>query len=375
MSQLAKDSVASKLSRVNSFFAQDVEAFKQSLTQLESEIHPQAVPQPNDALHLRLLRAFQESQDACRRFEEENADDPTMILSVQDGFRTETDPWFSQSWIAHRARTKPSGFAGDFEMLIKLYDEATPARGLGGYLDLCILDLPLAQAVRARLTAAREFLMREIASRDSDVRILDIACGPCREYRDWPERGNGSTVEIVALDNDPIALEYVSDNVANRLTKATSLRAVRYNALRTKSASATMRNFGKFDVIYSVGLCDYLSDAHLIGMLGAWRETLRDGGVLYVAFKDTERYDKTPYQWHLDWFFVQRTQRDVFNLFNAAGFNIHEMETTPDRTGIIVNFIHRTLMQPLKRMDIAERVSHRHGASAASVPTVRAQSE
>jgi SAM-dependent methyltransferase len=217
--------------------------------------------------------------------------------------------------------------------------------------------------------------MREIASRDSDVRILDIACGPCREYRDWPERGNGSKVEIVAMDNDPIALEYVSDNVANRLTEATSLRAVRYNALRTKSASATIRNFGKFDVIYSVGLCDYLSDAHLIGMLGAWRETLQDGGVLYVAFKDTERYDKTPYQWHLDWFFVQRTQTDVLNLFRAAGFNVDVMETTPDRTGIIINFIHRTPTQPLQRMDIAERVSHRHAGSVASIPTARAQFE
>ena len=368
MTRLSEAPVESKLSRVNHFFTKQVGAFKQCLLELDSEIDPDAVPQRNDEFHRRTQQAFQESQDACRDFEEENSDDPDLILDVQQGFRQETDPWFSRSWIAHRARTKPSGFAGDFEMLIKIYDEVTPARGLGGYLDLCLLNLPMAPAIRARLAAARKFLIREIALRDTDVRILDIACGPCREFRDWPEPGNGCRVDVVAMDNDPKALAFIAENVAKHLAKPTSLQPVRYNALRTRSASATIRNFGKFDIIYSVGLCDYLSDEHLVGMLSAWRETLHDGGVLYIAFKDSESYDKTPYQWHLDWFFLQRTPQDVLNLYKAAGFDIDRIETTRDATGIIINYVDRLPVEKFSRVDSAQDVINRHSGQHALSP-------
>lgn len=355
MSSVSETST-NKLSCVEDFFTNDVAFFKRCLIELDAEIDPSATPQRDDVFHRRCLEALLESQGACRRFEEENCNDPAVILDVQEGFRKETDPWFSRSWFAHRARTKPSGFAGDYEMLLKLYDKVTPARGIGGYLDLCLMDTQLAQAVRARLAAAREFLTREINDRVGDVRVLDIACGPCREYNDWPFASNDRKIEIVALDSDPKALEFVDNHVANKMS-ATDLQTIRYNALRTRSAAANKKKFGKFDIIYSVGLCDYLSDEHLIGMLAAWRETLNDGGVLYIAFKDTTRYDKTPYQWHLDWFFFQRTKQDVLDLYEAAGFDVDQMETYRDDTGIIINFIDRRPGDRFTRIDGAEQSS------------------
>jgi len=333
--------VDGRLTHVEEFLQHDVARFKQRLAQLDAEIDASATPRKNDPLHARVLAAFEESQDSCRRFELENDYDPDLLQDVQKGFRRETAAWFERSWIAHRARTKPNGFAGDYEMLLKLYDEATPATGLGGYLDLCILDLPLARAVRTRLSCIREFLLAELGRRSGDVRILDIASGPCREYTSWPARATPGALQIVAMDNDPLALEYVDTRVATQLDARTELKAVRYNALRTKSAEATIKKFGKFDIIYSVGLCDYLSDDLLIAILGGLRDTLRDGGVLYIAFKDAVQYDKTPYQWHLDWFFYQRTLEDCLRLYENAGFDLGAIETTRDATGIIMNFVSR----------------------------------
>ena len=355
----------SKLGRVQEFFAEYVEPFCHRLAELDAQIDPTKEPEPDDVFHRRVLEAFQASQEACRRFEEQNKQDPTVILDVQEGFRKRTEPWFKLSWIANRARTKPSGFPGDYDMLIKLYDEATPARGLGGYLDLCILDLPLARAVRARLAEARKVLIREIQARTTDVRVLDIACGPCREYLDWPLDEATRSVEIVALDSDPQAIAYADQQVAAQLAGSTTLRAVRYNALRTRSAKATIRKFGKFDVLYSVGLCDYLSDEHLVPMLRAWRETLSDGGLMLVAFKDTERYDKTPYQWHLDWFFFQRTVSDVLQLYRDADFDTERMTMTRDATGIIVNFVDRR-PQRRTRIDSPEGLAGPVGESNVS---------
>ncbi len=333
-------------------FLRELEDFKRQLAALDQEIDGAQFPHKDDAYHRRVLDAFGASQLSCKEFELQYGDDATLLGGAQAYFRRETDPWFRQSWIANRARTKPSGFAGDYEMLVKLYDEATPARGLGGYLDLCILDLPLARAVRARMAAAREYLLGEIASRDTAVRILDIASGPCREYLDWPPMQRH--VDIVALDNDPLALEYVQANVQPSLKMPTVLSAVRYNALRTRSAETTIRKFGSFDIIYSVGLCDYLTDDHLVRLLNAWHETLAEGGVLYIAFKDTEQYDKTPYQWHLDWFFYQRTVQDVLDLYERAGFDLRGMQTTRDATGIITNFITHRVPAKIRRFDEAD---------------------
>lgn len=357
----------SKLESVVEFFANDVAKFNDKLAQLEREIDPNAVPVVNDEYHQRVLAAFEESQVACKNFTLEHADDPVVLKDVRAGFLIETERLFSQSWIGERARAKPAGFVGDYEMLNKLYDEKTPALGLGGYIDLCILDLPLARAVRTRLKFAREFLLRELAQRQGDVRILDVASGPCREFHDWPDVGNGRKVEIIAMDTDPQALGYVSSAVSPLVNNGSTLKPVRYNALRTCVAETTVKQFGKVDVMYSVGLADYLNDDQLVRMFAAWRDTLADDGVMLIAFKDTEQYDHTPYQWHMDWYFYQRTVDDVLRLYEAAGISVDEIETSRDGTGIITNFVTRKVGSVLRRRsDSAASISGSAGNVAAA---------
>lgn len=349
----SNDSTTSRLPSVIEFFSNDVAEFKRQLTQLESEIDKDAIPQRNDEFHQRTLSAFQQSQAACREFERTHDNDPDLIKEVQARFREETSHWFSQSWIGNRARTKPSGFAGDYEMLVKLYEEETPARGIGAYIDLCISELPLANAVRGRKDMVREYLLKEIASREGDLRIMDIACGPCREFLDWPEF-EGRNIEVVAMDNDPIALEYIEATVASQLPPSTTLKPVRFNVMRARNAEATKAKYGTFDIIYSVGLADYLTDEHLLGIFSGLGETLSDGGALVIAFKDTEQYDETPYQWHLDWFFYQRTVEDVINVYDMAGFNTDKLELSRDRTGIIVNYVTHRAPDCIRRLDAAQ---------------------
>ena len=335
-------------------FLAGVEAFQDAFMTLEREIPADLTPVKGDDFHQRTLAAFNESFNVCSAYEDKLENDEPFLRQVQEYFRRETDPWMRQSWIGDRARAKPSGFAGDYEMLIKLYDEKTPAVGLGGYIDLCILDLPLARAVRSRLAAAKSYLLNEINGRGKGLRLLDIASGPCREYNAWPELPADTPVEIVALDNDPLAIAYVEQHVAAKLHGSTKLRVARYNALRTRNAKATVEKFGRFDIIYSVGLFDYLTDDHLIGMFVGLRDSLNDNGSLYIAFKDREQYAKTPYQWHLDWFFYQRTEQDVLNLYRQAGFDVDAIQTTRDATGIIINFISQHRSSSIQRVDSAE---------------------
>ena len=347
---------------IDQFFDTDVSHFVGTLDRIEARLPSQVTPTRNDTW-TEIDAAFCDSRASCSAIERRHEGQPDVLLETQKRFRRETDRWFQSSWFGRHARTKPGGFAGDYEMLCMVYDNPPFQPGVGGYLDLSLSQLPLARAVRARLRSAEEFLNQELLHRSGDVRILNVASGPCREYLSWTEPRPDLKLHVTCLDNDQRALDYVEAHVQPKAAAISTMTLARYNALRTKSAATTVRKFGRFDILYSVGLCDYIPDKPLIGMLSGWRQTLTDNGVLYVAFKDCERYDSTPYQWHLDWHFLQRTEQDVYQLFDAAGFDVNCIETTRDDTGIILNFICRHPSKSRIRVDGQSPLRHHVGTA------------
>ena len=74
-------------------------------------------------------------------------------------------------------------------------------------------------------------------------------------------------------------------------------------------------------------------------MLRGWRETVSDDGAVYVAFKDIRKYSPTIYQWHMDWYFLPRTEEEIRGLFEQAGYDMYGLKMTRDATGSIINFI------------------------------------
>lgn len=346
---------------------QKLELFRQNcikplnneLAKIEKECPADGLPVIGDPWHQRVGKALQNCQASCREFELANRDEPEFLNAVRKIFLVETDPWLGQSWLMNRSRTKPSGFPGDYDMLLKIYAYTTPARGLGAYIDAWAMEMPLGHAVRKRMQCVRQFLLQEISERSGKIRVLDVASGPCKEFENWPAIDDNKIVEVIAMDNDNNALSYVESNVANQLDSHTTLKPVRYNALRTRNSKNTIREFGKFDLIFSVGLCDYLTDEQLVRLLSAWRETLSEGGTMYVAFKDTVEYDHTPYQWFMDWYFYQRTEAQVIALFEQAGFPVNELDMSKDGTRIITNYVYHAA-PVIVRTDAAHEVNRRH---------------
>ena len=340
---------------VKTFFAEDVPAFTQRLSDLAARVDPSATAREDECLR-ELDDAIRRSRRACQRAEAFIADDRTLLEDVQQRFRQEIAEWFDRSWFMHRAKEKPRGYPGDYELLTGIYDRKPKARGLGGYLDLYFLRTTLARAVRARLKAAKMFLVREVARRRGEVAVLNVACGPCREYVDGLLHPPNCRVRVTCIDADRQALEFVRAHVMTVGVDLPDMDCACYNALRMSSARNNIRKFGGCDIIYSIGLCDYIPDKHLVRMLRGLRDSLNRNGVLYVAFKDAKRYDKTEYQWHVDWHFYQRTEEDCRELLQQGGFVDGGLEMTRDETGVIMNFVGRVKRPSRLRLDIpAER--------------------
>jgi hypothetical protein len=153
------------------------------------------------------------------------------------------------------------------------------------------------------------------------------------------------------VDSDAGALEYVRRHVSTKSAPKLSFSFLQHNALKMRSADALIKQFGRQEIIYSVGLADYIPDRLLVPMLASWKEALHPGGCVYVAFKDKNQYDKVEYQWLMDWHFLQRDERDFIRLLGQAGYEVQSLQTSRDATGVIVNYLAYAKVPSFRRLD------------------------
>ena len=74
-----------------------------------------------------------------------------------------------------------------------------------------------------------------------------------------------------------------------------------------------------------------------------------------MAFKDMLLYDKTEYQWLMDWYFFQRREEDFLRLFADAGYDVGQIEISRDAIGVIINFLYREKTPSVVRIDKSEQ--------------------
>lgn len=342
-----------------------VAAFRQAFANLGQRISPDASPD-DDAVLNELTQAVHLSREECQLATRDLIDDPVRLKAAQTFLREQIAPWCDQSWFVHRAKVKPRGYPGDFEMLTAIYDEVVKTRGIGGYLDRYFLQTDLARAVRSRLAGVKAFLIEEASRRQKPMKVLNVASGPGREY-DEKFLPVADLLDITCVDSDQGALDYLQASAQAKLGSALRLTCVNYNALKMTSAKANIERFGRSDFIYSVGLCDYIPDKFLIKMLSGWRESLAPDGIVYVAFKDCTKYVAAEYQWHVDWHFFERTEEDCRNLFLAAGYDVDTMTMSRDDSGIIMNFVARPAASAVKAKLLEPHIDSR-AAQLSAVP-------
>jgi extracellular factor (EF) 3-hydroxypalmitic acid methyl ester biosynthesis protein len=362
--------------KIAAFFSHHVPEFIAALDALDRKVDPDALPDSDQILE-DLTQTINDSLHVCAKLETElQSQDPALLKDVQRQYREAIWPWFGKSWCMQRALDKPRGYPGDAVLLTAIYEGIAKSRGLGGYLDRYFLNTTLGRAVPARMWAARRFLIEELDRRRGKVTVMNVACGSCREFSGGFESSPARETTFCCVDNDQETLDFAKSETESALAKSgINAKFIRYNALRMVSSASNVRRFGRSDVIYSVGLFDYVPDEYLIPLLQGLRETLNPGGVVYIAFKDMLLYDKAEYQWLVDWYFFQRTENDCRRLFAAAGYDMEQIQVARDSIGVIMNFLYRDKVPGAVRVDQPEQLpAAQHVESSQSVSDVAAHS-
>lgn len=317
------------------------EATERFNRQLE-EIEKRAIEQQeeySEELMEATAKAISEVKHACETFEKAVANERTIIKDAQHRFREKTQKIFSTTYF-NRARLWPQGYQGDYVMLDYLYkNDPSSDSAIGYYLNTYLLATALAVAVRERKETLRELLRDELQG-GKTIKVLDIACGSCQEVVELAPDILKSEATFTFVDYDSDALQFSSVRLSQVGLVPAHVDFRHYNALKLVNAERNRGEFGVQDVIYSVGLFDYLKDDVLSRLLSSLYNLLAPGGKLIISFKDCNRYSTFIYHWLIAWDgFLQRTEEDVWKLFEKTGIPITAVSTKPERSGVITFFI------------------------------------
>lgn len=290
-----------------------------------------------EAIDSGITRAIEEMTQTCEVFED-NVADREVIRKARIRFRQKTDQVFSKSYCVNRARVWPQGSQGDYKTLEILYKNTPLSEGIGYYLDRFMLDMPLGHAVRGRIITLESLLKDELRNRQAPT-ILNIACGACRELVGIVPEIIGSGAKFVCIDSDNDSLAYAQGRLGDAGLRE-NIEFYKHNALRLFDYEMSMEDFGAQDIIYSVGLFDYLPSDFLVKMFRTLYRMLNPGGRFIPAFKDAERYRPQYYHWFVDWDgFLQRKGEDFKKILSEAGIPSSAVTEVRDETGIIVFYV------------------------------------
>jgi len=309
----AKDSTAAI--EIKAFFMLDVRLALESLIDIDTMIEQ---GRPGAVIQSECNTTLDSLVEAGDRLES-GLNNPYLSSDIKNRVRLLLGHFIYQSAVFKRGFEKPHGYPGDFKMLEGVYNNLELSSGIGHYIDRYGLDVPYAVAIRHRKDKMRDILYDFIgASSGQALHIINLASGACRDLREMFRRPltYPGRVTIICIDQDPVALEYSRQTLSKINTGNITFELVQGNILRLEALD--LGPDGSVDMIYSIGIADYLQDRMLKKIFSDSYAKLKTGGKLVVAYKDKESHRPIALNWYGDWYFIPRNEDELIALINTS---------------------------------------------------------
>jgi extracellular factor (EF) 3-hydroxypalmitic acid methyl ester biosynthesis protein len=217
-----------------------------------------------------------------------------------------------------RTNLKPRGYSGDSVTMQYAYENAYRGDTLfGKLLHKHPLESAAAQAVRNRRRLVVEAITRERreAAPGERLRLLSVACGPACEVGDLLRTAEDfDAYEIVLLDQDEEALGDAVHHIAKaerRAGRTAPLHYVRESVRTLLRNDQLSDSLGHYDIVYSMGLFDYLTEPVARAVLRKLYALLAPGGQALVG----NFHPRNPTRWYMeywmDWSLLYRTEEEL----------------------------------------------------------------
>ena len=324
LTSIEKDNKTKKI--IYGFFMKDVKECSRKLIELDRQIESNSV-QPAEACR---KYSFFANEIIQKAEEFEKIVDRGLLKKVKNIFRMILiDGPAYKSLLFKRAYEKPQGYPGDYHMIELFYDNKPISKGIGYCGDKYILNDGYVIAVRKR----KEYIKRILAdlvenSTSSSINIMNLGCGPCREIRELMMSDIAKNTKLIftLVDQDDDALSFSRNALKNLSCHAygnIKYKFINTNILDLMNNIKYKNIIKRQDLIYSIGLADYLPDTFLGRLIKYCFGQLRPGGKLIIAHKNIGRRKDIIPDWFCDWSFFQRSKEDLADIFRTYIYNIN----------------------------------------------------
>lgn len=277
---------------------------------------------PMPAEYALLGRTLRQVGDAVR----------ARLLSREDvlSYAQDVTSRYLEGTMQARALGKKYGYSGDFEMIDAIYTLRTAPEPHLRKWDLYFHAQAAPNAVRNRKSYFHHLLHSHTAApKKRPVRVLNVASGPARDVREWMLDNPEREVFFDCVDAEIHAIE-----CAKKLCAPFVERVEFYhrNVLRFLPSKG-------YDLVWSAGLFDYLTDRSFVYLLKALMTVTRPGGEVVVGnfsdFNPSRDYMELLGGWVLE----HRTRDHLRELAQQAGAAADSIEVQWEPEGVNL-FLH-----------------------------------
>lgn len=277
-------------------------------------------------------------------FERDNVKckDYGKIQKLKDFFVKNFKYEFYYGQYSKHSIDKPYGYSGDFQIIDWIYQNKPSSTGYDRLFDNYFMASAISKAVRNRKEDFKRIIAENICNKSKPVRVMNLASGPAREIKEIFDEIDFFAKDIFfdCYDTEKDAHDYAKQLMKDR----DNVNYFLENALRIAgSRNINERIYAKYDVIYSMGLFDYLNYKISVRLIQNLRKLLKKDGVLIVADVRNKYLNPSVFymEWAGDWNLIYRNDQEFKQIFIDSGFKVVDLEQRFEEQGIIQYIIAR----------------------------------
>lgn len=256
-------------------------------------------------------------------------------------FRAELNEFYLKGPYSKRAMLKPLGYAGDFEMMNQVYRNQYEGSSLFAKLiHKYAVNEPAAASVRERRKIlARKILDEHGRKQGASLRVCSLASGPAQEIVELLKtyKGDDLNIELFLVDQDVESLLDARRNIINHNSNPKvrlkihclpiSIKHVIEKADQARDLLAM-----QFDLVYSAGLFDYLTQPTAKFLTNSLIDCLLPGGRLIIGNFHPKSPTRAICEFAVEWRLVYRTTEDMLDMASKRPGS----STFEDQQGLVV---------------------------------------
>lgn len=302
-----------------------IRSAKETLEKIETEL-PEDLPRRQERIQELTLACeasayerWKEFFVAGNRVIQEIKDDQDIVDAVKRYTEKILTPELMSGRNWNRSYMKPLGYPGDFEIMNFFYNLSLD--GKSAFEKFCHqLGNSTGQFISDRMTMVKQSIARlaeQAAQRgQNSFEVASLGCGPAQEVSNYLKTQSLPLVmNFTLIDQDHDALSCAYKNSfpeVSRLGGQAKVNCLHASFMQFLAAGKLFDKLGKQDLIYTVGLVDYLATKRANRFVKDLYANLNPGGTVIVG---NMRHSESSLEWVLDyvtdWKLEYRTETEM----------------------------------------------------------------